>query len=251
MPTRPAPGHGGFRAGVLIGALALAWISGAPLAAKPSTSPAPQASRAFPLGALAQSQPLATAAGGLFVVLLFADQLMLRTRPLWLLRLPDDGLEIPISSDGKVWKLLSAPFQFLKYRERVLDVWVAKHRSGIEDDFLKINTVQQRRHHLSLPVMVGNKLEMNLTPERLKELGAVGDLVMIRGEGGVGKTSLAFRIAKWALEGNLRGRPVLPVLVDDQGLQVEESLLPQCQQRSPLGLTRPPGGLTDDHATAL
>jgi hypothetical protein len=26
---------------------------------------------------------------------------------------------------------------------------------------------------------------------------------------------------------------------------------PQCQQRSPLGLTRPPGGLTDDHATAL
>jgi hypothetical protein len=27
--------------------------------------------------------------------------------------------------------------------------------------------------------------------------------------------------------------------------------LPQCQQRSPLGLTRPPGGPTDDHATAL
>lgn len=26
---------------------------------------------------------------------------------------------------------------------------------------------------------------------------------------------------------------------------------PQCQQRSPLGLTRPPGGPTDDHATAL
>jgi hypothetical protein len=26
---------------------------------------------------------------------------------------------------------------------------------------------------------------------------------------------------------------------------------PHCQQRSPLGLTRPPGGPTDDHATAL
>ena len=26
---------------------------------------------------------------------------------------------------------------------------------------------------------------------------------------------------------------------------------PHCQQRSPLGLIRPPGGPTDDHATAL
>jgi hypothetical protein len=98
VPTRPAPGHGGFRAGVLIGALALAWISGAPLAAKPATGPAPRPSRAFPLGALAQSQPLATAAGGLLVALLLTDRLVLWKRPRWMLYLSDDGLEIPIGS---------------------------------------------------------------------------------------------------------------------------------------------------------
>ena len=36
----------------------------------------------------------------------------------------------------------------------------------------------------------------------------------------------------------------------DNGRIVMASL-PQCQQRSPLGLTRPPGGPTDNHATAL
>ena len=46
------------------------------------------------------------------------------------------------------------------------------------------------------------------------------------------------------------------VLVDNARALVsqhdpERNLLPQCQQRSPLGLTRPPGGPTDDHATAL
>ena len=35
----------------------------------------------------------------------------------------------------------------------------------------------------------------------------------------------------------------------DEGF--DYSCPPQCQQRSPLGLTRPPGGQNDDHATAL
>jgi hypothetical protein len=40
------------------------------------------------------------------------------------------------------------------------------------------------------------------------------------------------------------------------GVPADEAMVnidrdPQCQQRSPLGLTRPPGGLTNDHATAL
>ena len=30
-----------------------------------------------------------------------------------------------------------------------------------------------------------------------------------------------------------------------------EGAVPHCQERSPLGLTRPPGGLTDDDETAL
>ena len=256
MAPRPAPGHGGFRAGVLIGALALAWISGERLlpapakagmpktggpapAAKPTTSSPSRPSRAFPLGALVQSQPLATAAGGLLVALLLTDRLVLWKRPRWLLHLSDDGLEIPIGS-GNVLRLGSRLFQALKYRDRVLDAWLKEHHQRIQERFSALATVEQRRHHLGLPVQVGQKLEPDLTPARLQQLqGAIGGLVLISGEGGVGKTSLALQIASWALAGRLTARPVVPVLVEAD-LQGEESLLSRVRS-SLLALSEPLG----------
>ena len=115
-------------------------------------------------------------------------------------------------------------FRSLKYRPRVLDAWVAEHQGRIKQRFSAIATVEQRRHHLSLPVKVGHNLEPELTPERLRELDGLDGLVLISGEGGVGKTSLALRIAGWALEGRLTERAVVPVLVEAD-LQGEESLL--------------------------
>jgi len=191
--------------------------------ASPSRSPAARAPREFPLGALLKNQPLAAASGGLLVALLIADRLVLWKRPHWLLRLPDEGVLIPIGWE-KVLPLGSRLFRSLKYRPRVLDAWVAEHRGTVAQRFGSLATVEQRRHHLSLPVKVGQKLEPELSPERLKELGAVGGLVLISGEGGVGKTSLALRIAGWALEGELTEQPVVPVLVEAD-LQGQESLL--------------------------
>jgi formylglycine-generating enzyme required for sulfatase activity len=160
----------------------------------------------------------------MLVVLLLADRLVLWLHQIWLLRLSDDGLEIPFGS-GNVLRLGSRQVQGLKYRDRVLDAWVNEHRSMIQKRFSSLSTVEQRRHHLSLPVKVGQKLEAaELTPERLRELGGVGGLVLISGEGGVGKTSLALQIASWALAGELSNRPVVPVLVEAD-LQGEESLL--------------------------
>jgi len=158
------------------------------------------------------------------VLLLLADRLVLWKRPLWLLRLSDDGLEIPIGS-GNVLRLGSRLFQALKYRDRVLDAWLSEHHLRIQERFSALSTVDQRRHHLGLPVKVGQKLEAELTPERLRQLeGAVGGLLLIHGEGGVGKTSLAVQIASWALAGKLSARRVVPVLVEAD-LQQEESLL--------------------------
>jgi formylglycine-generating enzyme required for sulfatase activity len=157
------------------------------------------------------------------VALLIADRLVLWKRPYWLLRLPDEGVLIPIGWE-KVLPLGSRLLRALKYRPRVLDAWIDQHLDTVTQRFSGIASVEQRRHHLSLPVKVGQKLEPELTPERLRELDGVGGLVLISGEGGVGKTSLALRIAGWALEGKLTDRPVVPVLVEAD-LQAEESLL--------------------------
>ena len=220
--------------------------SSASPSAKPSAGATPasgsavssRASREFPLAALLGSQPLATAAGLLLLTLLLADRLVLRKRPLWLLRLSDEGLEVPIG--GTVLRLGSRLFQALKYRDRVLDAWLSEHHERIKQRFAALSTVEQRRHHLGLPVRVGQKLEPELTAERLRQLeGAVGGLLLIHGEGGVGKTSLALQIAGWALAGQLSGRPVVPVLVEAD-LQGEES--PLCRVRTALlALSEPLG----------
>jgi formylglycine-generating enzyme required for sulfatase activity len=163
--------------------------------------------------------------GGLLVALLIADWLVLWKRPRWLLRLPDEGVQIPWPWDpSKKLPLGPRLIRSLKYRPRVLDAWVAEHHGTIEKRFHAIATVEQRRHHVTLPVKVGQKLEPELTPERLQALGGVGGLVLISGEGGVGKTSLALQIATWALTAKLTDRQAVPVLVEAD-LQGEESLL--------------------------
>jgi formylglycine-generating enzyme required for sulfatase activity len=194
-----------------------------PAAPNPASGAGPRTPREFPLGALLRNQTLAAATGGLLVALLIADRLVLWKRPRWLLRLPDEGVMIPIGWE-KVLPLGSRLFRSLKYRPRVLDAWVEEHQGRVEQRFSAIATVEQRRHHLSLPVKVGHKLEPELTPERLRQLDGVDGLVLISGEGGVGKTSLALRIAGWALEGRLTDRAVVPVLVEAD-LQGEENLL--------------------------
>ncbi|MFM8276380.1 MAG: hypothetical protein ACKN89_05195 [Cyanobium sp.] len=119
----------------------------------------------------------------------------------------------------------------MKYLPRGLDAWVKKHLSTIKVKFAAKDTVKDRRVHLSLPVMVDKTtLEPELSPERLKQLGAVGRLVLISGEGGVGKTSLALRIASWALDGELTEQPVVPVLVA-RDLEECETLLSRLSSR--------------------
>ena len=105
------------------------------------------------------NQTLATATGGLLVALLIADRLVLWKRPRWLLRLPDEGVQIPIFGE-MVLPLGSRLFRSLKYRPRVLDAGGGQGR--IAQRFAAIATVEQRRHHLSLPV----KVEKPSHPER-------------------------------------------------------------------------------------
>lgn len=138
--------------------------------------------------------------------------------PKGLLHLPEDGLNL-----GRI-KLGATALRWLKYQPRVLDAWVAEHLQLIHHQFAAIPTVDQRSIHLTLPVRMGNSLELDLTPERLKKSAGIGRLLLISGEGGVGKTSLALAIARWSLEGKLTGWPVVPVLVEAELAEGETPL---------------------------
>lgn len=117
----------------------------------------------------------------MLLALVIADQLVPRLRPRWLLRLPDQGLPVPVGWDfdpqsPKVLPLGGWLFGPIKHRDRVLDAWVADHLPTVRRRFLEERaTVKQRRHHLdTLPVKVNETLEPELTPERFRQLeGAV------------------------------------------------------------------------------
>lgn len=110
---------------------------------------------------------------------------------------------------------------FLGYRPRVLDAWVKSTIEIARERFAKKATVEARQIHVSLPVSVDNKTFAELT---------VGDLratfrrhlacLLIHGEGGSGKTSLACQVARWGMaddrEQRLTDHLMLPVLIEQE-----------------------------------
>jgi HEAT repeat protein len=110
---------------------------------------------------------------------------------------------------------------FLNYHPRVLDAWVKAHISTCREKFSKKDTVQDRKVHISVPVEFDRQTIPDLTAIQLHPTFArqIGCL-LIQGEGGSGKTSLACQIAKWAMsedkEPRLCDHLMLPVLIEQE-----------------------------------
>ena len=108
------------------------------------------------------------------------------------------------------------------YTPADLDAWVEVNGKPLEKAFLAIPSVQQRRVHVPLDVRLtpaGSEAPsepMLLQPEHLEPLLAEGSahVLLISADGGTGKTSLAFRIARWFLEGKPGGVRRLPLLIE-------------------------------------
>lgn len=115
---------------------------------------------------------------------------------------------------------------FFDYRPRVLDAWVRRHVETARRNFEEKPTVEYRSNYINIPVNIDGKIEeefdfMDLRPALDKGISQI----LIYGEGGSGKTSLACQVAKSAMaqDPNLRlsDHLMLPILIE-QDLDLEE-----------------------------
>jgi hypothetical protein len=113
---------------------------------------------------------------------------------------------------------------FFHYRLRVLDAWVAKHVKNAELRFSSRSTVKARTHYVPIPVEIDGRKLSSLKSETLQPLfERTAVALMVSGEGGVGKTSLACLIGSWGInvdqELRLCKHHMLPVLIE-QDLEI-------------------------------
>ena len=153
-------------------------------------------------------------------------------RPLWLLGLPTE-FKIPKTSITPEVKLPIAILIFLKYRPRVLNTWVEKHLEAFEKKFLENQTVEERKDYISLPVKLNNQKIDELTAEILRGFLKTdkGVRLLIWGEGGSGKTTIACQIAKWLMEKQHHSKGLgkhlmVPVLINQEIEQAGDGIKP-------------------------
>ncbi|MFN9644345.1 MAG: HEAT repeat domain-containing protein [Cyanobacteriota bacterium] len=138
-------------------------------------------------------------------------------RPLWLLKIDDSLRSFPIKKSlfGIDFSLQS--LIFLKYQDRVLDAWVEVHADVFHNEFCTIENVEARRIFIPSPVTLDGRTIAAVTNQDLD--GLFARPILIWGEGGVGKTSLACQIAGWAMADKQSERickhRMLPILLEE------------------------------------
>jgi hypothetical protein len=158
------------------------------------------------------------------VVLLPTWFMLIWLRPLCLYGLNENlsGLSIKIKyldqPVGLRQLLLLSPFH---YCNRVLDAWVQAHLSQGRDGFAGLKTVLDRAVYVPVPVTLNGLTLAQPSPQDFQEVFQKAPFcLLIWGEGGSGKTSLACQLAEWAQAGesaaSLGGHHMLPVLIEHE-----------------------------------
>ena len=159
---------------------------------------------------------------GLLTIFTF---LMLWLSPLAILRI-NEGLRpymdvpIPIGFGGiKIPLRHVLLIGFFHYHPRVLDRWISKRITTVRDEFRKMTTVRDREIHVQIPVVLDEKVIVGLDVEHLRGVFEKRRAcVLIWGEGGAGKTSLACEIGSWAMQQDrakrLRKHLMIPILIE-------------------------------------
>ncbi|AFY53110.1 PBS lyase HEAT-like repeat protein,HEAT repeat protein [Rivularia sp. PCC 7116] len=157
--------------------------------------------------------------------------ILLRVKPLWLLQLnnalkPYTDFSLPLIS-------INVPLRYVlfvgwfHYHPRVLDAWVKKYIESAREQFPKKDTVNSRSTYIPIPVILEGNTIGELSAENLRPtFNKQRTCLLINGEGGIGKTSLACQIARWAMAEDEKDRLsehlMLPVLLEEEFREIED-----------------------------
>jgi len=166
-------------------------------------------------------------AGAIYLVTFSAICLaLLWLRPIWLLRI-NDALKLKVDIQLPNWLGgVKVPFRhallvgFFNFHPRVLDAWVEKHIDTAREVFEEKPTPKDREVHVAVPVLCDGEMIMEFSPGQLRETSRKKRwCLLICGEGGAGKTSLACQVARWAMASDRVGRLYehlsLPILIEE------------------------------------
>jgi len=196
---------------IFVGSGGLSSLAQAP---SPSPSPTPPPTLRDRTTDLWQEHQLSLTLGGLALGSALGTYLgVLWFRPLLLLRVPSTDISVPWTS----WKMPLGLVRWFKYRNRVLDAWVEEHWDNAQKEFSKLPTVKDRAIHIPLLVHLAQEPIHDLKGKDLQATFQKKPAVLlIFGEGGAGKTSLAYQIARWGWEKELSPHRMLPVLIENE-----------------------------------
>ena len=164
---------------------------------------------------------------------------VLLVQPLLLLRINDAlkpytdfAIPLPLGETIKVPLRFVLFVGFFHYHPRVLDAWVSQQIDLARDAFARKSTVNERKVYIPIPVVMDGNAVAELGGKDLQATFSDGrQCLLIWGEGGIGKTSLACHLAKWAMADNKAERlcrhRMLPVLIEQElDFKVEDKKSP-------------------------
>ncbi|UIE38109.1 HEAT repeat domain-containing protein [Leptodesmis sichuanensis] len=177
---------------------------------------------------LTEKNPYVSGFAIYIISLLALWSILLGLRPLWLWQISEmlssvEKVPLPLPQ----WAQLPKPIHnstlivFFHYHPRVLDAWVAANLPKVCDEFAQKRTVKERAVHIPIPVVLNGKDIPQLTNQHLREAFTRKLCnILIWGEGGSGKTSLACELARWAMSNDpdqrLCKHRMIPILLEQE-----------------------------------
>jgi HEAT repeat protein len=164
--------------------------------------------------------PTRSLAIGIYLLFPLAWLLLLWFRPVLLLDINELLKSVPEGIGiikGPISVILwLGPFLFFN---RPYDAWVKGKVKSARESFSDFDTVKEREVHVPVPVDLNGKLEPELSSEKLRRhFSSPQTRLLISGEGGAGKTSLACQFGKWAMAEDkgerLANHLMLPILIE-------------------------------------